>query len=458
MAKRIRDTREIKIAGAGLAGSLLATYLANRGFRVTVYERRPDLRKVDISAGRSINLALANRGIRALAGVGVMESVEEELIPMAGRMLHDENGDLRFSPYGNKPEEVIHSVSRGGLNAILMDAAEATGRVEIRFGVSCRGVDFERGEVTLRDETTRETRTEPFEVLVGADGAPSRVRGSIIEATGGDFEEEPLEHAYKELEIPAALDGRFRMVHGALHIWPRGGYMLIALPNADRTFTVTLFLPREGRESFATLTDPEAVEELFRARFPDAFDLMPHLTRDFFENPTGHLATIRCSAWHHREALILGDAAHAIVPFHGQGMNCAFEDCADLDAVLAEGPDTWEEAFAEFEAKRKPNADAIADMALENYVEMRDTVTDESYHMKKDLGFKLEERHPNRFVPRYSMVMFHHVPYAEAMRRGRINQEILDRLINGIETPGEADLELADRLIQERLEEFRVLD
>jgi kynurenine 3-monooxygenase len=454
MAK-IEDTREITIAGAGLAGALLATYLAKRGFHVKVYERRPDLREVDISAGRSINLALANRGIRALSGVDVMERVQPELIPMAGRMLHDETGELRFSPYGNKPHEVIYSVSRGDLNAALMDAAEATGRVTFHFRQGCRGVDFERREITVRDEETGETRAEPFEVVIGADGSSSKVRASILAATGGEFSEEPLAHSYKELEIPAAMDGGYQMVPGALHIWPRGGYMLIALPNPGGSFTVTLFLPNDGVESFASLTAPEAVERFFRNRFPDARKLMPDLVAMYAENPVGRLATVRCRPWHRDgHALVLGDAAHAIVPFHGQGMNCAFEDCADLDAILDTGPADWETAFAAFEETRKPNADAIADMALENYVEMRDTVTDERFHLKKELGFKLEERHPNRFIPRYSMVMFHHVPYADAQRRGVVNNGILDELVEGVTEVSEVDFGLADRLVRERLPEF----
>jgi kynurenine 3-monooxygenase len=445
-----RSTPEITLVGAGLAGSLLTIFLARRGHRVTLLERRLDPRKTAAlaSAGRSINLALANRGIAALEEVGVMESVRSELIPMAGRMLHDEEGRLRLIPYGNKPHEVIYSVSRAGLNALLLDAAESTGRVSIRFGETVGGVDFANRRVL--------PQTGPYEVLIGTDGSASAVRAAILERTGGRLDEEPLGHGYKELTIPASEKnggaGRFRMEKNALHIWPRGEYMLIALPNIDGSFTVTLFLPNQGDESFEALTTPEAVTALFERRFADAIPLMPSLVEDFFGNPTGHLETIRCAPWSFEDhALVLGDAAHAIVPFHGQGMNAAFEDCSAFDRCLADPDRPWNEVFAEFETRRRPNTDAIADMALENYVEMRSTVREPKFQLKKDLSFRLEERHPGRFIPRYSMVMFHTIPYAEAKRRGAIQEEILDELTSRAASLDEVDLARADRLIAERL-------
>ena len=432
--------------GAGLAGSLLAIFLARRGYRVTLLERRPDPRKAagPVSAGRSINLALANRGIAALEEVGVMDRVRPALIPMVGRMLHDEEGRLKLIPYGNKPHEVIHSVSRAGLNALLLDAAEATGRVAIRFGETVGGVDFANRRVRPQDT--------PYEVLIGTDGSASAVRSSILERANGRLDEEPLGHGYKELSIPAAEGGGFRMEKGALHIWPRGEYMLIALPNIDGSFTVTLFLPNLGEESFEVLTTPEAVRALFARRFADAIPLMPGLVEDFFGNPTGHLETIRCEPWSFEDhALVLGDAAHAIVPFHGQGMNAAFEDCSAFDRCL-ENPDRpWNDVFAEFETRRRANTDAIADMALENYIEMRSTVREPKFQLKKDLSFRLEERHPDRFIPRYSMVMFHTIPYAEARRRGAIQEGILDELTSRATALDEVDLARADRLIAERL-------
>jgi len=453
-----RETGEITLVGAGLAGSLLAIFLARRGCRVTLHERRLDPRKTSTaapaSAGRSINLALANRGIAALEEVGVMESVRSELIPMAGRMLHDEEGRLRLIPYGNKPHEVIYSVSRAGLNTLLLDAAESTGRVAIRFGCTVCGVDFadRRVRFLAEGDPERQTQATPYDVLIGTDGSASAVRAAILERTGGSLDEEPLGHGYKELSISAAAGGRFRMEKNALHIWPRGEYMLIALPNVDGSFTVTLFLPNQGEESFQALTTTEAVDALFERRFADAIPLMPRLGEDFFGNPTGHLETIRCEPWSFEDhALVLGDAAHAIVPFHGQGMNAAFEDCSAFDRCLGDSDRPWNEVFAEFEKRRRPNTDAIADMALENYVEMRSTVREPKFQLKKDLSFRLEERHPGRFIPRYSMVMFHTIPYAEAKRRGAIQEEILDELTSSAASLDEVDLALADRLIAERL-------
>jgi kynurenine 3-monooxygenase len=444
--KSPRSTPEITLVGAGLAGSLLAIFLARRGHRVTLLERRLDPRKTagPMSAGRSINLALANRGIAALEEVGVMDSVRSELIPMAGRMLHDEQGRLRLIPYGNKPHEVIYSVSRAGLNTLLLNAAESTGRVSIRFGETVTGVDFANCRVL--------PQAIPYDVLIGTDGSASAVRAAILETTGGRLDEEPLGHGYKELSIPAAPGGGFRMEKNALHIWPRGEYMLIALPNVDGSFTVTLFLPNQGEESFQALTTPEAVDALFERRFADAIPLMPNLAESFFGNPTGHLETIRCAPWSFEDqALVLGDAAHAIVPFHGQGMNAAFEDCSAFDRCLGNADRPWNEVFAEFERRRQPDTDAIADMALENYVEMRSTVREPKFQLKKDLSFRLEERHPGRFIPRYSMVMFHTIPYAEAKRRGAIQEEILDELTSRAASLDEVDLTRADRLIAERL-------
>ena len=443
--KTPRSTLEITLVGAGLAGSLLAIFLARRGHRVTVLERRSDPRKTGAAGGRSINLALANRGIAALEEVGVMDRVRPELIPMVGRMLHDEDGRLKLIPYGNKPHEVINSVSRAGLNALLLDAAEATGHVSIRFGETVEGVDFANRRV-LPQHTA-------YDVLIGTDGSASAVRAAILERTGGRIDEAPLGHGYKELSIPPEDGGGFRMEKNALHIWPRGEYMLIALPNTDGSFTVTLFLPNHGDESFDALTSPEAVLALFRRRFADAIPLMPRLTDDFFANPTGHLETIRCAPWSFEDhALVLGDAAHAIVPFHGQGMNAAFEDCSAFDRCLDDPDRPWNEAFAEFEKRRHPDTDAIADMALENYVEMRATVREPKFQLKKDLSFRLEERHPGRFIPRYSMVMFHTLPYAEAQRRGVIQEAILDELTSGATSVDDVDLARADRLIAERLE------
>jgi kynurenine 3-monooxygenase len=384
-----------------------------------------------------------------------MAAVEPLLIPMAGRMLHDEHGALQLVPYGNKPHEVIYSVSRGGLNAILMDAAEATGNVEIRFSHPCGNVDLDRRQIVVDTPGGSELRHE-YEVLLGSDGSASRVREAILGATDGRFSSEPLGHSYKELTILPADGGGFRMEPKALHIWPRGEFMLIALPNPDHSFTVTLFLPNEGEESFATLVDEANVRAFFAKYFADAVSLMPDFVGQFFGNPTGHLETIRCWPWVHGRAVILGDASHAIVPFHGQGMNCAFEDCSDLALCLDEMGD-WSAAFERFAGMRKPNADAIADMAIENYTEMRATVRDPLFQLHKEIGFRLEELHPDRFIPRYSMVMFHTLPYAEAKRRGAVQKGILSELTaGGAREVTAVDLDLAARLIDERLEPVRL--
>ncbi len=450
--KTPKDTEEITLVGAGLAGSLLAIFLARRGHRVTIDERRPDFRRAGASRGRSINLALANRGIHALESAGLMEKLRPALIPMVGRMLHDEQGRLQLVPYGNKPHEVIYSVSRGGLNALLMDAAEATGRVRIRFGETCTGVDFQERKARIRSGQDEKAREVPYGVLIGTDGSASAVRAAILKKADSQLEEDPLGHGYKELAIPSAPGGEFRMEKNALHIWPRGEYMLIALPNADGSFTATLFLPNSGSESFEALKTEQDVWRLFERRFADAIPLLPDFEEQFFENPTGHLETIRCRPWSFEDhALIVGDSAHAIVPFHGQGANAAFEDCEALDGLLESETKPWDQIFSEFESIRRPNSNAIADMALENYIEMRSTVREPLFQLKKEISFRLEERHPRRFIPRYSMVMFHRIPYAEAQRLGAIQAGILDELTKTARSVDQVDFEMADRLIGERL-------
>lgn len=447
----MHKNNNITLIGAGLAGSLLAIMLAQRGFRVTLFERRPDMRRHDVPAGRSINLALAQRGIRPLRKVGLYEQVSKLLIPMRGRMLHDLEGALTLTPYGRTAEEVIHSISRPGLNMLLMDAAENAG-VEIRFGQRCEDVDFARGIAVFTDEAGGRQYEVDAAPCIAGDGGGSAVRQSMQRRLGVACVEDILPHGYKELSIPAGPGGRHQMEQQALHIWPRGRHMLIALPNLDGSFTVTLFLARQGESSFESLQTPAALLAFFRANFADALELMPDIEAEFYRHPTGMMGTVRCPLWHAGgTALLLGDAAHAIVPFHGQGMNCAFEDCLILDQCLEKhGPD-WAGVFAEFERLRQPDAAAIAAMALENYVEMRDSVRNPKFHLQKQLGFQLEARHPDRFVPRYSMVMFHHLPYAEAQRRGGLQQRILDELTDNAERIEDIDMLRADTLIQQSL-------
>ena len=441
----------VTIVGAGPVGSLMAVFLARRGYPVTIHERRPDMRCVAIPAGRSINLALANRGIHALEAAGLMGAVRRQLIPMRGRMVHLADGAQQLQPYGNKPHEVIWSAARGALNAILLDAAEAAGAT-VRFANRCAAVDFPRKRLALIDEATGARSEAAFDVAIGADGSFSAVRDAIAAATGGTVREDRLGHGYKELAIPPAPGGGFRMERNALHIWPRGGFMLIALPNLDGSFTATLFLPTEGRDSFATLGSADAVAAFFAANFADAMPLIDDLPGSFLRNPTGALGTIRCRPWHFGgDAVLIGDAAHAIVPFHGQGMNAGFEDCVALDRRIAEHGGDLAAAFAAFETARKPYAEAIADMALENYVEMRDAVRDPGFLLRRALAWKLEELYPDRFVPRYSMVMFHLLPYAEAWRRGRIQAEILAELTATARGLDEIDMTRARRLVEEKL-------
>lgn len=442
----------VAILGAGLTGSLLAALLARRGLAVDVYERQPDLRSHTSQGGRSINLALAARGLRGLALAGLTEAVRPLLMPMSGRLLHQEDGGLDFQPYGQHEGEENYSVSRADLNRVLLDAAEAAG-ARLHFGEACAGVDLDARRVTLRHDDSGRERQVAMTPLIAADGAGSIVRRELAAAGHVTADESLLAHGYKELTIPPADDGGFRIDPGALHIWPRGGFMLIALPNPGGDFTVTLFLPNEGRESFASLTDATAVRAFFERHFPDTLPLIPDLTEQFAANPVGILGTVRCEPWHlGGDVLLVGDAAHAIVPFHGQGMNAGLEDCAEFCRLLDEGIHDRERLFAAFSRQRRPNAEAIADMALENYVEMRDTVRDPRFHLKKALAFELERRCPGRFVPRYSMVMFHaEIPYAEALARGEVQARLLEELTAGADTLADVDLALAERLVSERL-------
>lgn len=445
------DEDIVTIIGAGLAGTLMAILLAQRGHRVRLYERLPDMRREIIPAGRSINLALAARGIRALEIAGIMDKVLPLLIPMPGRLLHALDGALTFVPYGQREHEVIYSVSRPGLNRILLDTAEAAG-VEIHFRHSAVDADFRRDCVHMRNEATGAGYTLPLRRVIGADGAGSPLRHALIDNLQAHCSEDLLEHAYKELTLPPDEHGGHRIRKNALHIWPRGGFMLIALPNLNGSFTVTLFLPQTGPESFETLRDPDSVQAFFEQHFPDVAALMPGLAAEFLQHPTGVMGTIRCERWALQDRLLLiGDAAHAITPFHGQGMNCTFEDCRELDRLLQRHPD-WHDAFAAFERTRRPNTDAIADMAIENYQEMRDTVRHPKFQLQKALSLELERRFPDRFVPRYSMVMFHdEIPYCVAFERGRIQEAILAELTHSAASLDQVDFAAASVLIQTRL-------
>jgi kynurenine 3-monooxygenase len=405
----------VNIVGAGLAGSLLAILLARRGFKVTVYERRPDPRLVVEDAGRSINLALAARGIRGLQLAGVLDPVMRFAIPMVGRMVHEHDGKAELQRYGVRPEEVIYSVGRAELNRVLIEAAATYPNVELKFRQVCLGLVQGKPVLEMRDEASGRVYDAVAQPSIATDGAGSAVRHALVAREVSAVREEPLDHDYKELTIPA-VDGKPMLEVNALHIWPRGGFMLIALPNPDATFTATLFLARSGGNSFAELGSPAAVEAFFQREFPSARELIPDLTREFFEHPQGQLGTVYTRGWHlGGDVLLLGDAAHAIVPFHGQGMNCAFEDCAELMRMMDEHA-AWGRLFEAFERERRPNTDAIAQMALENYLEMREAVLDPDYRTKKKATEELEKQDPNS-IPRYSMVMFHpEISYMAALR------------------------------------------
>ncbi|HEX5419354.1 MAG TPA: NAD(P)/FAD-dependent oxidoreductase, partial [Gammaproteobacteria bacterium] len=420
-----------------------------RGLAPVVIERATEEAALGAQGGRSINLALAARGIAGLERAGVREEIEPLLLPMRGRQVH-EGGAERFLPYGQRRGEEIYSVSRADLNGKLQALARERFGVEYRYGHVCTGLDLDAASALIEGPQGR-YRLDA-EMSFAADGAGSGVRRSLAEAGLVQAHEALLDHGYIELAIPEATGGGFALRPDALHIWPRGGFMLIALPNRDRTFTATLFLPLTGEKSFASLSDGR-LRELFEAEFPDALRLIPDAAGQFASRPVGKLGTIHCRPWSFRNRLLLlGDAAHAIVPFHGQGMNAAFEDCATLDGLLAAyGPD-WPALVEEFERARMANAKAIAEMAIENYLEMRDSVRSPDFELKRKIAFELERRFPERFVPRYQMVMFHaEIPYAEAQRRGAVQAEILAELAGGAKTLDEVDFARAERLVEERL-------
>jgi len=430
---------KITIAGAGLAGALLATLLARKGWQVEVFEKRPDPRLKGYEGGRSINLALAERGLHALREAGLNEAVMKQAVMMRGRMVHAKAGDTQLQRYGKDDSEVIWSVHRGELNITLLNAAEAAG-AKILFNHRIDNIDFDEKKMRFINDFDRSTAELDFNVLIGADGAGSGVRTALKQQNHLTERFESLGHSYKELEIPPDAAGGFQIEPNALHIWPRGGYMCIALPNTEKTFTVTLFLPNEGDPSFATLPDLAAARKFFEEDFADALPLMPNFDEDFINNPTSGLSTLYCDKWHlDGRTVLLGDAAHAMVPFHGQGMNCAFEDCLALVHHI-EHATHWETAFDQFEKERKPNALAIQAMALENYIEMRDRVDDPDFLLQRQLERVLADRHPGQYVSRYAMVSFSRIPYQVAFERGLRQRALLVKATSGKQSLAEIDV------------------
>jgi kynurenine 3-monooxygenase len=421
-----RDPQTVTVVGAGLAGPLMACYLARAGYRVDLYERRPDPRLGAAERGRSINLALSVRGIEALRDLGLADEVLRSGILMRGRMIHHRDGSLAFQPYGKDDSEALHSVSRAGLNLLLVQAAARHPSVRLFFEHRCVGLDLDSGVLEFATGPAGEGVRVPSGFVIGADGAYSAVRSAMQRRERFDYSQEYLGHGYKELTIPSGPGGSFRMEKHTLHIWPRGGFMMIALPNPDGSFTCTLFWEFEGPRSFAATKTDDQIRRFFDEEFPDAVSLMPSLLDDFKTNPTGSLVTIRCAPWFYKDKVALvGDAAHAVVPFYGQGMNAAFEDCVVLDECLAEFPLDRQRAFAQYFARRKENADALADLAVQNFIEMRDKTASRVFRAKKKLDHFLEAVLPGIYLPLYTMVTFTRIPYAEAARRARFQDKLI---------------------------------
>jgi len=413
------------LIGSGLAGGLLAAYLGGRGYEVDLYERRADPREGNIVGGRSINLAISTRGIHGLEQIGIAEEALQHAIPMRGRMIHDRSGALHFSPYDVDPKKCINSIGRAALNTTVIEAAQRYPNVRVHFNHKCTGVDLESASAGL--ETVEGAVTAQGDAVIGVDGAFSSVRKSMqSQVANFQYDESYLAHGYKELTIPPGPDGSWQMEKNALHIWPRKSFMMIALPNPDGSFTCTLFWEFEGARSFGTTKTDDDVRLFFEEEFPDAMPLMPSLLDDFRNNPTGSLVTIRCAPWFYRDKVCLvGDAAHAVVPFYGQGMNAAFEDCVVLDECLEQFPENRERAFAEYFRRRKENADALADLAIGNFIEMRDKTASKTFRAKKKLDHALEAALPGMYLPLYTMVTFTRIPYSAAARRARLQDRIL---------------------------------
>jgi kynurenine 3-monooxygenase len=415
------------LVGSGLAGGLLAAYLGRRGYDIELYERRPDPRAGNFVGGRSINLALSTRGIHALQQLGLADEVLSHAIPMRGRMIHEKSGDLHFAPYDVDPNKCINSIGRAALNTTVLEAAQRYPNVRVFFNHRCTDVEIDDGIATFLNSSTNETVTATGDAVFGVDGAFSAVRQAMRKRIPNfQYDESYLAHGYKELTIPPTSDGSWPIEKNALHIWPRKSFMMIALPNPDGSFTCTLFWQFEGPRSFATTTTDEDILRFFNEEFPDAVPLMPDLLRDFRENPTGSLVTVRCAPWVHRNKVALvGDAAHAVVPFYGQGMNAAFEDCVVLDECLARFPTNRATAFAEYFKIRKINADALADLAVQNFVEMRDKTASRAFRLKKKVDHALEAVLPGVYLPLYTMVTFTRIPYARAASRARFQDKLV---------------------------------
>jgi len=444
----------VTIVGAGLVGSLLSIFLAKRGFQVEVLERRPDARIDSSERGRSINLAISARGLHALDMIGLKEKALAQSIRMPGRMVHLKDTSTHFYPYGIYPHEAINSISRAGLNEMLLTEAERTGKVTIRFNSKVTRYNPASSELQITDTISGKQEIKTCTPVIGTDGSASAIREGIAKEYSLTVSDAPLNYGYKELVIPPAMNATspYRIDPNALHIWPRAMYMLIALPNTDGSFTVTLFLPFKGEKSFENLSTPELIHKFFSEEFPDACTLMPTLLEDFQRNPTGHMSTIKTPKWHSSgSCMILGDAAHGIVPFFGQGMNAGFEDISTLDSVISEVGSDWKVVFEEVFNRRKINTDSIADMAEENFIEMRDKVADQRFQAERQIEKLLEKEFPGQYISRYRMVSFTRIPYAIAHQAGRIENQLLASLCEKYKTPEAVDLLEARKEIERTL-------
>ncbi|MBK9283893.1 MAG: FAD-dependent monooxygenase [Sphingobacteriaceae bacterium] len=423
--------KNVTIVGAGLVGSLLSIYLAKRGYKVNIYERRNDMRKVIMSAGKSINLALSDRGWKGLEGVGIADDIKKIAIPMYGRFIHHKDSTTAFQPYGKK-EQAIYSVSRAEINMRLMDLAEKQENVKIHFSKKCNHVDLVNLSATFEDIETKEIDYVNPDLIFGADGAFSATRLNMQLGTDRfEYKQHYIEAGYKELIIPPGKGGKFLLEKNALHIWPRGSFMMIALPNLDGDFTCTLFLPFHGEKSFDKLKTKDDVKKFFDEEFPDAVPLMPTLLDDFFINPVSSLVTVKCFPWtFNNKTALIGDAAHAVVPFYGQGMNCGFEDCVVLNQLIDVYKEDWTKIMPKYEELRKPDADAIADLAIANFVEMRDKTGDPIFLLQKKIEAKFSEKYPDKWIPLYSMVTYSpHIRYSDAQKEGFKQQAIMDKIM-----------------------------
>jgi kynurenine 3-monooxygenase len=426
-------TPHFTIVGSGLAGTLLACYLGRAGYRVDLHEKRPDPRTHDAERGKSINLALSVRGLQALREVGLADDILRLAIPMRGRMIHSPSGALAFQPYGKDDTESINSVSRAGLNLALIEAAARHESIRLFFQHQCTGIDLASATIDISDSTAHGSTKIPCDIVIGADGAHSAVRAAMQRQERFCYQQDFLSHGYKELTIAPGPGGSFQMHKHALHIWPRHSFMMIALPNIDGSFTCTLFWPYEGAHSFAALRTDDDITRFFREQFPDAVPLLPDLVEQYRTNPIGPLMTVRCQPWHvGGRVVLLGDACHAVVPFLGQGMNAAFEDCTVLARCIERHAPAWDVAFAEFERQRKEHTDALADMAVDNFLEMRDRVGSRLFRWKKRGDILLHKLLPGWYLPLYTLITFTTTPYADARRRARRQQQIVRWLLAGL--------------------------